>query len=285
MKGKFTINQSAPSGFHIHFVYDKSMNTAPASYIAALNTAAAIMESEITNNITVNIEVGWGDIAGSPIPAGSAEGGTMGDIYQSYATVKDELGTNLSGPAASAASLLPASDPFGAGFDVSGAEAKAWGLTSGTATGLDGEIGVSSSGWPSTDYVGVLLHEITHAMGRNSGWGGSNYDTTVLDLFRYSAPGVLATDGSLVDPALHPGATALQYFSINGGKTVLADYANTSDYGDWASNILTYHDPNNAYLSPGSNSLTPVDLIQMGAAGFHLSSAALTTIAASGLAV
>ena len=286
LSGQFTINQvAATPGLHFHFVYDASMANAPAAYVTALNTAAAILSSEITDTMTLNIEVGWGTIGGTtPIPGSVAEGGTLGDIYQTYATVSGELAAHMSGPAA--ATLLPTSDPFGAvSYDLSGAQAKAWGLTAADATGLDGLIGVSSSGWPSTDYVGVLLHELTHAMGRNSGWGGTNADTTTLDLYRYSAPGVRVTDGSLVDPSLHSGASSLQYFSLDGGKTVLAGYSNTSDYGDWASNSLTLHDPNNAFLSSGSNALTAVDLVQIGAEGFHLSSGAVAAIAASGLHV
>lgn len=233
------------------------------------------------NNITLNIEVGWGDIAGQTLRAGSAAGGTNGDVMQNYATVVAELKANVSGPAAVSLSL-PTSNPFGtANYDVSGAQQKAWGLVSGSANTLDGALGVSSSGWPSTDYVAVLLHEITHVMGRNSGWGGTNGDTTPLDLFRYSAPGVLATDGSLLDPARHPGATALQYFSINGGQTVLADYANTSDYGDWATNSLTATDPMNAFLANNSNILTAVDIVQLGAMGYQLTTAAAAVVSNS----
>lgn len=273
-----TPSPTPTGGLHINFIEDASVANAPSAFVSALQTAASMIEATVQNNITLNIEVGWGEIAGQAIPSGVAEGGTNGDIYQSYATVASELTAHVSGPAAASLNL-PASDPFGGvSYDVSGAQAKAWGLTPANATGIDGEIGVSSSGWPSTDYVAVLLHEITHAMGRNSGWGGANYDTTPLDLFRYSPMGFIATDGSVVDPSLHPNATGLQYFSIDGGKTAIANFSNSSDYGDWASNSLTANDPFNAYLGSNSNGLTVADFIELGAMGYQLSPAALAAI-------
>ena len=181
----------------------------------------------------------------------------------------------MTGPAKSALNL-PVTNPYGnVTYDVAGAQAKAWGLTSSAATGIDGEIGIASTGWSSSDYVAVLLHEITHAIGRNSGWGGTNNDTTPLDLFRYSSAGNLVSDGSLVDPSLHSNASSLQYLSVNGGATVLADYSNGSDYGDWATNSLTANDPFNAYAAPNSNALTAADATTLGATGFQLSSAGL----------
>lgn len=275
---------SPTGGLHINFIADASVANAPSAFVSALQTAASMIEASVSNNITLNIEVGWGEIAGQAIPAGVAEGGTNGDIFQSYATVASELKANVSGPAAASLNL-PATNPFGGvSYDVSGAQAKAWGLTPATSTGIDGEIGVSSSGWPSTDYVAVLLHEITHAMGRNSGWGGTNNDTTPLDLFRYSPMGFITTDGSLVNPSIHPNATGLQYFSIDGGKTPLAYFSNSSDYGDWATTNLTANDPNNAYLGGNSNALTIADFVELGAMGYQLSSAGVAAAASSGSA-
>lgn len=256
------------------------MAGAPTAYVTALTTAASMLEAVIANNITLNIEVGWGIIAGQVIPSNTAEGATNGDLSQNFATVTNELKSNVTGPAASNLKL-PASDPFGAvGYDVSGAQAKAWGLASATGSQIDGEIGVSSRGWSSSQYVGVILHEITHAMGRNSGWGGINEDTTPLDFFRYSAPGTLVTDGSVVDPAVNPKATGLQYFSIDGGKSVIADFDNSSDYGDWYANSLTAHDPMDAFAQASSNTLTTADIVELGAMGYKLTASA-TAVAAN----
>ena len=56
--------------------------------------------------------------------------------------------------------------------------------------------------------------------------------------------------------------------SVDGGKTVLADYATSSDYGDWASNSLTTTDPYDAYVASGSNALTTVDLAVLDSIGY-----------------
>ena len=146
---------------------------------------------------------------------------------------------------------------------MSGAQLKAFGVDAPTATGLDGEVGFSTD-WPSSDLVAAALHELTHAMGRNSGWGGASngYDITPLDLTRYSAPAVLVCDGTTAS------TSHLQYFSVDGGKTVLADYATSSDYGDWASNSLTTTDPYDAYVASGSNALTTVDLAVLDSIGY-----------------
>jgi hypothetical protein len=53
-------------------------------------------------------------------------------------------------------------------------------------------------------------------------FGSDTY--TALDLYRYEAPGVRATN---YYTEKHP------YFSINGGKTDLGNYLKTIDLADW----------------------------------------------------
>lgn len=280
MTGNFTINQSSPtptpaptpspSGFHLNIVYDSSMSAAPTAFKSALTTAASMLQSVITDNITVNIAVGWGEIGGftggtsSAVPSGSAEGMLWNDVYQSYGTVVSELQKFATSTAdISVLANLPATSPFGSvSYDIARAQAKAFGVVSATDAGIDGAIGVATD-WPSTDYVAVLLHEITHAMGRNSGWSAyGEYD--LLDLERFSAPGVFVGDGSKAT------STTMQYYSVDGGKTVLADYATSSDFGDWATNSLTMNDPMNAYLASNANALTSVDIKQLDTMGFTI---------------
>ena len=263
----------AASSFHINLVWDTSVNSAPSTFKTAIQAAASLLEQYIITPITVNIAVGWGEIGGisggiaSPVAANSAAGGTLGDIYQSYAAVKQELAaTATSADDKSVLASLPSTSPYGnVYYDVAGAQAKAFGLTSATNTALDGLTGFATN-WPSSDLIAAALHEISHAMGRNSGWAAPSYgsDITVLDLMRFSAPGTFAADGTKAS------ASALQYFSVDGGKTVLAHYALTSDLGDWYTDSLTSNDPNNAYLSSGSNALTNVDLRVLDAMGFTL---------------
>lgn len=262
---------AASAGLVINLLWDASVANAPASFKTAIQAAAAMIQQYVTTPITVNIAVGWGEIGGfggaAPytVPNNSALGETLGGVWQSYASVKQALtNTATSADDKSVLAALPSTSPFGtAMFDVAGAQAKALGLINATSSQVDGAVGFATN-WPSTDYIAAALHEITHAMGRNSGWGGTNGDTSLLDLTRFSAPGVFATDGSKVS------SSALQYFSLDGGKTALAYYDNTSDYGDFASTSATANDPNNAYLGSNSNALTQLDIRTLDVMGFNL---------------
>ena len=86
-------------------------------------------------------------------------------------------------------------------------------MISPNGTGIDGAIGIGS-GVPTADLVGVIFHEITHAMGREVGTGP-------FDLARYTSAG---------NHLFSSGATApAAYFSIDGGVTKLANDGQTSD--------------------------------------------------------
>ena len=258
-----TVRGSA--GLVINLDWDSSVSSAPPSFKTAVVQAAQMIGADVSTTITLNIAVGYGEIDGSAIGSGSAEGETLGDQQESYTTVKQQLAacdTTAIGQAVVA--YLPANNPFGTRtFDVAGAQLKALGVDPANSTALDGAIGFSTD-WPTSDLVAAALHELTHTMGRNSGWGSASngYDVTPLDLTRYSAPGVLVCDGTLATTA------HLQYFSVDGGSTVLADYSTTSDYGDWATNGLTAADPFDAYVPSNSNSLTSVDLAVLDAIGY-----------------
>ena len=268
---------AASAGLVINLLWDASVASAPASFKTAIQAAASMIQQYVTTPITVNIAVGWGEIGGfggnAPytVPGYSALGETLGGVWQSYSSVKQALtNTATSADDKSVLAALPSTSPFGtAMFDVAGAQAKALGLVSATSTQVDGAVGFATN-WPSTDYIAAALHEITHALGRNSGWGGTNGDTSLLDLTRFSAPGVFVTDGSSVS------SSALQYYSLDGGKTILAYYDNTSDYGDFATTSATANDPNNAYLGSNSNALTQLDIRTLDVMGFNLAGSSPT---------
>jgi len=262
--GVTTVNGSA--GLVLNLVWNASVSAAPDSFKAAVVQAAELIGARVSDKITLNITVGYGEVDGSTLPSGTAAAGTTGDQWESYATVKQQLiKSATSATDQSVIANLPANNPFNSRpLDVSGAQLKLFGVTAANGSGVDGVMGFSND-WGSS-LTGAALHEITHAMGRNAGWGSDANGNwiTPQDLFRYASPGALTSDGSLAS------SSNLQYFSIDGGQTVLANYSTSSDYGDWATNSLTTTDSFNAYLPANSNSLTPVDLLVLDAIGYTI---------------
>lgn len=252
----------------INLIYDSSTQGAPAGFFTAMAAAAQYLDSLITNNIIVNIQVGWGESGGQSLGSGVlGEGGGYGTIL-SYSQVKSDLLANSN---SAADANLPTTGPSnGAGLLVSLAQEKAWGLVSANGTEVDGVVGFSSStNWNfSTNNTAVAgqytfladaLHELTHALGRDSGLNaGSPF--TVMDLFQYASPGVIQTQVG--------GAS---YFSINGGATNLANFATTSDLSDWSNTVP--NDSFDAFLSAGTaNPVSSTDITLMNVLGFQVAS-------------
>jgi hypothetical protein len=250
MSGSFTINQGA-SG-HATIVLS-GLNGTPLAFQDALIFAAQYFENLITDPITINITVTYGGLPHNVLGEGGPSGRTI-----SYSQLTAAL------IAAGDTAQLPATDPSGAtGIFVANAELKALGLTP-ASTADDGHVYFSSTfnsfNFDTTnravpgmiDFVGVAEHELSHALGRLSGIGDVIYPT-VLDLFRFAAPGLLSTRGG--------------YFSVDGGVTSLGAYDLNSDPGDWAHG--TGPDANDAFASTGvANRFTAVDITQLNALGF-----------------
>lgn len=252
----------------IQFNYEPSTGSAPAGFRAALSYVAGILDALIANPITVNINVGWDEIGGAPLGSGNvAEGSPLGGIFMSYANLVATLTANASSPEArQALAFLPATAPPQIGsYYIAPAQEKAWGLLSPTATPADGQISFSSAYSYSFDpnnqsapglfgFIGIAEHEIAHALGRI-------YTDGPLELVDYAAPGVLA--------APNTGG----YFSLDGGKTNLGQFAPVGDTADWApaSNGDAF-----GYLTyPGTNGVvTPVDKTLLGVLGFNVNTAA-----------
>ena len=251
----------------INLVWDSSVSSAPAGFQAAMQTAANIITASFSDNITLNFRVGYGEISNAagttstPIGAGVAEGGPSTGDYVSYSTLRSSLlaSASTSDDSTAYASLATPQDPNANGnVAVWRSQEKALGLGGVAAndSGIDGVVGFGT-GWSSSSWVRVGLHEITHAMGRTSGYAGYGIE----DLFRFSSAGVHTYAGGT--PA---------YFSINGGVTDLANFSTVSDYGDWASDSLTTTDADNAFYTSGPDAISPVGLTVLDVIGFHRAS-------------
>ncbi len=262
------------SPFVINITWDSSVASAPTGFQTAIINAAQYLESQFTNAVTVNINVGYGEVNGSTMGSG-ALGQSMSYLTSvSYSSLVSALqATKTDTTDASVIASLPATAPVSGYIWVSTAEAKALGLTSATGTSTDGFVGFSSTyGFTYNDTNGVAagtydlngtaLHELTEVMGRMMFTGGSigSYSPsyTLLDLLHYSSAGVRDFSAST------PG-----YFSADGGTTNSGGFNTVSggDAGDWGSTMG--NDALNAFSYSGVvNGFSASDLKVMDAIGW-----------------
>jgi hypothetical protein len=265
-----------------HYIFDANWtSSAPQTYKDALVTATNIMTAAFPNtNCTLNIEVGYTYYGQNEngtttvVGANSALGGDAGSPFISYSTIRAAMAA-IPSPTASLTALLnntPAGSSLNgqSGFNVSRSGCKvlklfgfAGGPTSATDVGLDGVVCLGT-GWTAAELVGVFLHEIGHAIGREQ-------QIAPMVFSRFTSAGVR-------DFAV---GTANTYFSLDGGTTHLADYDTTSDPADfknggvqdgntgasWASFASDCYD---AFQSANSvETQSTVDLQYMNSTGFQ----------------
>jgi hypothetical protein len=256
----------------INLTFDSQASTvAPQSFRDAIQAAANILDSTFADNITVNLAIGYGDLpSGGAVSSTGAEGGPTEGQFESYSATRNLLAQSLDPAVQSGVAALPAGSSVQGESQVVvwAAELKALGLLApqGSINGdVDGEAGFGTA-IPTSELVGVALHELTHAMGR-APYTGAQPD--ILDLFRFSGAGARVS-GNQSPPA------SPSYFSLNNGAADLADYGQTSDPGDWLNPPSSSRTPNDSfnefYSSQTLQSLTQLDILQMEALGFHVAS-------------
>jgi hypothetical protein len=273
------------------------VNSAPAGFKTAVQAAVQFFDTTFTNNITVNIDFGWGEVGGAngqPIDAG-AIGESSSDFFASppfftYQQIRSALATaDANSPAVlTAVQSLPTIDPTGgASWVIPIAEEKALGLYTGGSSSLpDGYVGLDSSSTftfdPNNravagayDAIGILEHEISEVLGRivfttdTTDAPGYTLDDP-LDLFRYTAAGV------------HTFQEGPAYFSLNNGVTDLKAFNGVSggDYGDWATSSQV--DSFDAYGASGVlQPISNVDLEVMELLGYDVSPSSSTVTGTS----
>ena len=266
----------------INITYDSSAAAAPAGFKTEVAAAVSYLDSLFTNNVTVNIAVGWGEVEGQALPS-NALGSSIVPTYYTvdYASAVDAL----KAVGAPGSATLPASSPFTGSLTMSSAEAKALGLL-GASAAIDGYVGFSSTlpfslaagvAPAAGQYylLGVIEHEITEDLGRVSllNYQPTNY--APIDLFRYTAPGVRDLSAG--------GAGATAYFSIDNGVTSLGVWnndVNGGDLADWrpALPVPGAADAMNDYTAAGVRTvLSPTDLTLMKALGWTTGAVAVGT--------
>ena len=271
--------------------FDQTVASLPASLVAAVNYVVSYFDSLFTNNVTVTIDLGYGEVGGQALDPGALgeSKATFNSIpYQQALSALEVTGQSTSQVAAF--STLSSTSPFNSGtLWLTAAQEMAIGILPSNASGIDGYVGISNTAQFSDSadappaqnqyyLIGILEHEFTEVMGRVSYLGehvGGTNSYGIMDLFRFAAPG---------ERQLSAGGPA--YFSIDGGNTHLGTW-NTNpngDLGDWATGT-----PADAFLafSPAGkiNSMTATDLSLMNAIGWNTSELGVAQIQVEGLAI
>jgi len=261
----------------------------PQYAIDGFNAAANLWSSKLADNITVNIEIGysslganilgetstlWADASYSLVKLALAADRSSPDDYSSYAalptgTSYNRLINHTSNDPYGINSATPYVDTMNH-VGMTTANAKALGLLAPNYNSLDAIIRFSSDfsfdfnhnhvAPGSFDFVGVAAHEIGHALGFVSGVDdidsnngvqtGNTFSSNMIDLFRFSALSV-AQGAGVTD---YTADSRAKYFSVDGGQTSIALFADGVNYGDgrqashWKDNLgIGILDPTASY--------------------------------------
>lgn len=217
----------------------KSGDTLTPDQAAAFQTAGNAWSAVLSDRVTVNLTIGFNSALSSGVL-----GTTVPTLYAvNYDAARSALVADAKTTYdATAVASLPATE---AGpVLLTTAQGRAIGLSSIQANDAVIEFNSNykfastrnadgSVAGDSYDLIGIAEHEIGHALGFVSNLdvgatSGGASDRTILDLFRYSAPG---------SPSYAKGASA--YFSIDSGTTNLAAFSDgVSDQAShWVNNL------------------------------------------------
>jgi hypothetical protein len=242
----------------LNLIYDAFALAAPQSFRDGMATAANLLAAALYDNITINIDVGYGEYNGQPLPNQNTSEGGDSSFSITYSSLRALLASHETSAAdVTSVNALPNTTTLNgqSSFVIGTAEARALGALPANNGTVDGLVGMGTN-FTGSVLVGGALHELTHAMGRVPGASG-------LSLFRYTSQGNhLFTGGT---PA------AASYFSIDGGVTKLADFGVSSDPSDFLNSPGSNRTPNDPFdeVIAGST-LTSADLTMMDVLGFNV---------------
>src|SRR6476659_2944051 len=122
-----------------NIAFDSSVGSAPNGFVATVNAVAQFFQNLYSDNVTVNVSVGYGEVGGQTVTA-LGESTTFLNTY-TYAQIRNALvSDSKTADDASSVNTLPTNSPLGnATYWVPNAEAKALGLLSASGS-ADGSV-------------------------------------------------------------------------------------------------------------------------------------------------
>jgi hypothetical protein len=288
-----TAPHTQSAGLIINATFDSSITANPnsATIQSMINQAIGVLESQLSDPITVNVLFRYSTTApdGSPLSANTIGRSTYAGYNVSWSSFVGALTADAKTANDSAAiASLPAS-PLSALVVPSSANGRALGLDTPPAVFPDGHIG------PGGPYDGIITlnssaplqfnrsggispsnfdaqrtteHELDEVLGLGSFLDHGSGNLRPQDLFSWSSSGVrnLTTSGS-------------RYFSINRGTTNIVGFNQqpNNDFGDWLSGPCPQTTPyvQNAISCPGQFSdvsATSPEGINLDVIGYDLGS-------------
>src|SRR5205814_7538408 len=143
LSGSSTVQIGNSGGLQFNISYDTSISSAPAGFTGAIAYVASYYASVFSDQVTMNLNVGWGEVGGQPL--GGALGASETNLVGlSYSQLRSALQADAkTADDNTALASLPTSNPSGGNFFISTSEAKALGFIGNSS--IDGYVGFSSS--------------------------------------------------------------------------------------------------------------------------------------------
>src|SRR5215471_20742736 len=100
-------------GLQINLIWDSSVASAPAGFMQAAIAAAQLYTTEFSNPEVINIQVGYGEVAGQRLPSGALAASESYGYSENYSQVVAALRQDASSSTwqATADASLPSTDP------------------------------------------------------------------------------------------------------------------------------------------------------------------------------
>ena len=252
------------TGLVINVSYDPSVTSNPnaAQIEGAVAAEVGVFENLIATPLTLNINVGWGEVGGAALPTGalssrSADQSTTYDLdtvqtaYQNHVIVADPTPNYGYDPNVT----LPTASAIALGLATNAPIAASLGFSSTANWDFSGGPTIAAGAY---DFQGVLANEVGAVLGRVANPTGGPW---LAEYFRYAQPsytpvqvvGQLSLDGT--------------YFSPDQGETRGPDYlANSADWLESSSGP-------DAFATPVTGAVLPIsqaDLEELRAIGLTL---------------